>query len=143
MFVCRFCVSRLSYLKLLRVLQPVVHFPVVTNDVGTLRLPSKPSRFPRTINRVLSLIYLLGLKEHAKFSYVTFLPLGTSDPGINLIVSVPCTLRMPCASCLNSLKKEFSHRMRSSPLIGFIYSCTIPVIGWITELARYASQYFE
>ena len=117
------------------------HFAVITDAVSALRLPSKSSTPPPlTVNRLLSLTALLGLREHAIFPFVVCLPLGTSDPGINLIVLVPCMSHIPYASCPNSLEKDFSHIMRYSPLIRWLYSCTIPVIGWMTELARLCMQ---
>jgi hypothetical protein len=69
--------------------------------------------------------------------YVTLHPLGTLSLVMKKQVLVPEGIRVltPWASHPSSLAKDWSQISKSGPSMRCLYSCTLPVVALVTELA--------
>ena len=82
---------------------------------------------------------LWGRKDATIRPYVTFLLWGTALRSRNRIVVVPFPILIttPFANRPNSLEKELSHSILSSPRLKCLNSSEAPVFGSMTGCARY------
>ena len=76
-------------------------------------------------------------------TYITFGPLGTSDPQMEKSVPVGIRSPTPWARRHNSLDDKVIHMSLSRSLIRCLYSLSIPVSELMTELANWGLTGFS